>query len=99
MRRSGKPSSMPVKPAEAMAESLEGRGSVGAPMETVAKEMGMEVRVEESSGMVGVVMDGDLWKMREGRREFERCCTSMTSFGGCPACVTFRNLKHRHSGT
>jgi len=47
---------MPVKPAEAMAESLEGRGSLGEPMETVAKEMGMVVRVEGSSGIVGVVV-------------------------------------------
>ena len=54
---------MPVKPAEAMAESLEGRGSVGAPMETVAKEMGIDLRVEGSSGMVSVVVGMFLEKL------------------------------------
>jgi len=42
--RSGKPSSIPWKPALEMALSLSSRGSSGLPTETVAKDVGIESR-------------------------------------------------------
>lgn len=43
-RRSGNPSSMAVKPAEEMAESLEEKGVELVPTETLANEAGICVR-------------------------------------------------------
>jgi hypothetical protein len=46
VRRSGKPSSMAWKWAEEMALSLDSRSSFEVPSETVAKEVGIEVKEE-----------------------------------------------------
>ncbi len=48
VRRSGKPSSMAWKCAEEMALSLDSRSSSGVPTETVAKEVGIDVREERA---------------------------------------------------
>ena len=54
-RRSGKPSSIAVKPAEKMALSLSSRGSSGVPTETEANERGIESRDERERDMLGVL--------------------------------------------
>lgn len=51
-RRSGNPSSMAVKPADEIAESLEERGVEDVPTETVANDAGIWVR--DSGEMVMV---------------------------------------------
>ena len=61
-RRSGNPSSMALKPALEMVSSFSSNGSSGVPTETVAKEVGIELRVDGKMAIVSEKEDHELYK-------------------------------------